>query len=149
MANQTGPRPVNALGGIAGNLVLPPVITAIGAGVAAATTIYSGAIIGYDASGNLVNGNASTCVYVAGIARRTSDNTTTASPPTSGLAGAITNEILQGPYSCLGDGSITSTTPFGTELFVVDNQTLSTSDNGGLRLKAGYFVTLDPNSNPV
>lgn len=152
MADQTVPRPVNALGGIAGNLVLPPVLTAIGPGVAANTTIYSGAIIGYDASGNIVNGDAASCVYVAGIARKNLFNTTTAVPPTSGLAGAINGEILVGPYSCLGDGTVTASTAFGTDLFVVDNQTVSTGDQsatGGSRLRAGYFVTLDPNNNPV
>jgi hypothetical protein len=152
MADQTGPRPVNALGGIAGNLVLPPVLTAIGAGVAAATTIYSGAMIGYDSSNNLVNADAAACRTVMGIARRTSDNTTTANPPTSGLAGAINNEILVGPYSCLSDGTISSTTAYGTDLYVVDNQTVGTSDQsatGAARLRAGYFVALDNNSNPI
>jgi hypothetical protein len=149
MADQTGPRPVNALGGIAGNLVLSPTLAPIGPGIAANTTIYSGAIVGLDGSGNMVNGDAATCVTVMGLARANFINTTTATPPTTGLAGAINGTILVGPYSCLGDGSITASTPFGTDVFVVDNQTVSTSDGGGTRLRAGYFVAFDTNGNPV
>jgi hypothetical protein len=148
MAAQTGPRPINAFGGIAGNLVLSPVLTAIGAGLAANATLYAGMIVGYDASGNVVDGATAACVTVVGLARTTKINTTTATPPTSGLAGAINIDILVGPYSCLGDSTISTATPFGTDLFVVDNQTVSTSDAGG-RLRAGYFVSLDPNLNPI
>jgi hypothetical protein len=148
MADQTTVRPINALGGIAGNLVLSPTLAPIGPGIAAATEIFSGEIVGLDASGNMVSGSAATCVTVLGIARANFLNKTTSTPPTSGLAGAINGTILVGPYSCLSDGTVTASTPFGTDLFVVDNQTVSTSDAGG-RLRAGYFVTLDTNSNPI
>src|ERR1700690_2507317 len=149
MANLTQNRPVNALGGIAGNLVLAPVLAPIGPGLAAGAKIFSGAIAGLDAGGNMVDGSAATCVTIVGISRRLVDNSgATANPPTSGLAGAITGEFLVGPYSVLGDGSVTAATPFGTDLFLVDDQTVSTSDAGG-RLRAGYFTALDPQGNPV
>lgn len=151
MADQTGPRPVNALGGIAGNLVLSPTLAPIGPGIAAATEIFSGEMVGLDSSGNMVSASAAAAVTVVGVARANFLNKTTSTPATSGLAGAISGTFLVGPYSCLGDGTVTASTPFGTDLFVVDNQTVSTSDAGatGTRLRAGYFVTLDTNSNPV
>jgi hypothetical protein len=149
MADQTTVRPINALGGIAGNLVLSPTLAPIGPGIAAATVIWSGEMVGLDASGNMVSASAATCITVLGIARATFDNRTTGTPPTSGLAGAISGTILNGPYSVLGDGSVVATTPFGSDLFVVDNQTVSTSSSNGARLRAGYFVTLDPSGNPI
>lgn len=152
MADQTTVRPVNALGGIAGNLVLSPTLAPIGPGIAASTVIWSGEMVGLDSSGNMVSASAAAAVTCVGIARATFDNRTTGTPPTSGLAGAISGTFLVGPYSCLGDGTITASTPFGTDVFVVDNQTVSTSDagtGGAVRLRAGYFVTLDTNSNPV
>lgn len=151
MADQTGPRPINAIGGIAGNLVLSPTLGPIGPGIAAATEIFSGSMVGLDASGNMVSASAAACVTVVGIARANFLNKTTSTPATSGLAGAISGTYLVGPYSCLGDGTVSATTAFGTDLYVVDNQTVSTSDAGttGTRLRAGYFVQLDSNSNPV
>ncbi len=149
MADQTTVRPINALGGIAGNLVLPPVLAPIGPGVAAATVLWSGEMVGLDVNGNAVSASAAACITVLGIVRKTADNRTTGTPPTSGLAGAISCEILSGPYSCLSDGSITVATPYGADLFVVDNQTVSTSDLGGARLRAGYFTNFDGFSNPV
>ena len=131
MADQTTVRPINALGGIAGNLVLPPVLAPIGPGVAAATVLWSGEMVALDSSGNAVSASGATAVTVMGLCRKTADNRTTGSPPTSGLAGAISVEILAGPYSVLGDGTIGTTTPFGTDVFVVDNQTVSTTDTSG------------------
>ena len=150
MADQTQPRSIIALGGIAGNLTIPPVTGPIGAGVAASVVLWSGEMVGFDASGNVVSASSAACVTVVGIARQTADNRgASASPPTTGLAGAIQANILLGPYSVLNDGTVTASTPFGTDLFVVDNQTVSTSDGGGTRLRAGWFIDFDQFNNPV
>lgn len=149
MADQTGPRPINALGGIAGNLVLTPTLAPIGPGIDAATVIWAGEMVGLNASGNMVSASAATCLSVEGIARQTYDNRTNGTPPTSGVAGAISGTILQGPYQMLGDGTLTAATPFGADVFVVDNQTVSASSSNGARMRAGYFVALDGFSNPI
>ena len=67
MADQTTVRPINALGGIAGNLVLPPVLAPIGPGVAAATVLWSGEMVGLDVNGNAVSASAAACMRVISV----------------------------------------------------------------------------------
>lgn len=151
MTTATANRPINAFTGIAGNLVLPPVLTAQpGGGLAASAKLYSGVMIGWDASGNLVDAGTAACVTVGGLSRALYDNSgASAVPPTSGLAGAINGEVLVGPYSVLNDGTISTATAYGTDLYLVDNQTVSVTDTsatGAARLRAGFFVAVDPSN---
>ena len=103
-------------------------------GAAANTYFAKGTLIGRDANGraySYVSADASG-IPCAGSARASYDNRTTAE--SGGAADAIDVEVEYGVHGY----AFTGTTPKPRDrLYVVDNQTLSTSDNGGTRGFAG------------
>lgn len=142
MSDLTANRQPNRLGPPDACLIARPVGPAGSNPPAAAIKIYAGALCGYDSSGNVNNIDSGTCVTVAGVSEAYHDGT--ASAP----AGATLSNIplVKGAISFLNDGSITASTPYGTDLYAADNQTLSTSDSNGTRLRAGFFEGLDPSN---
>lgn len=103
--------------------------------------VYEGAIVGYNTAGKLdnIDSSTSTIVTVAGVNQTFHDGTSTAIPGTT-----LTNlRLTKGAVSLLCDASVTGTLPYGTDLYAVDNQTVSASP-GANRIRVGYFEFMDP-----
>jgi hypothetical protein len=147
MADLTNARPIARYGGQ--DDIFPPIYGPIG--IAANLLVYGGAMVGTDASGNMVNADASTCTQVVGVARKNYYNRTT--DPSGGAAGAVLGEIIAGvfPFNISTDGGTITNANRWQDLYVVDNQTISLApQSGGVsRLPAGYLVTVDTLGGPT
>lgn len=101
--------------------------------IAANTLLYRMTLVSANASGYLVAPTDGDGFDVQGYAEQTYDNRT--GSQMGGLDGSEDIDIGFGGIEV----SYTGTAPKrGQKLFVVDNQTVSTSSNGGLRGRAGY-----------
>jgi hypothetical protein len=121
----------------------------------AGKTLYSGTMVGQDAAGNIVDLSDSTnpAINVLGVLRKNCVNVSgTGDPGATGLAGVAWGggplDIQAGGWTMVNDGTITATTPLGTDLYAKDNQTVSTENGGGGYLRAGWFCGFDAFSNP-
>lgn len=119
----------------------------------AGKTLYSGVMVGQDAAGNIVDLSDATnpALNVLGILRATVINVAnTGSPGATGSAGVAWGggplDILAGGWTVIGDATVTATTPLGTDLYALDNQTVSTEAQPG-KLRAGWFAGLDAFGN--
>jgi hypothetical protein len=83
--------------------------------VAAATTIYAGALVALDASGNAVPAIPAAPV-MRGVALDKSDNS-------GGAAGDETVAVERGPFLIANDGSL-DRTDIGSDVYVVDDNTV-------------------------
>lgn len=142
MADLVNARPTPRYG--AADDIFPPIYGPIG--IAANLLLFGGAMVGTDASGNMVSASAASCLAVAGVARRTYFNRTT--DPSGGAAGAVQGEVLAGcfPMFISTDGGPITNANRWQDVFVVDNQTVSllgVAANGAARLPAGYLVAVD------
>lgn len=98
--------------------------------VATAQTIYQGALVGIDGSGNMVNASDATCVKVVG---RASKSTGTPGSPGASSAGDRL-EYEAGIFLFANDGTKTLAVASGDRYgaaYVVDEQTVG-NDNSGL-----------------
>lgn len=98
--------------------------------VAASESIFMGALVALDASGNAINATAST-TNVRGVAMAQADNA-------NGAAGDIKVEVRKGPFLFANNGL--DRTDIGTDVKVTDNATVG----GAGTAVAGKLVDLGP-----
>jgi hypothetical protein len=115
--------------------------------VAAATTIYGGAIVGTDASGNAVPATASAVIKLWGRAERQVVNTTAAG---FGNAGDLQVLIKPGVFYFDNDTGANAVTNSqrGAYVFALDDHTVSLSDAAGTRPLAGYVIDVPASGQP-
>lgn len=148
MADQTTNRVPNRLGPPEGTLIAEPV-GPLGLNTQCPNTlIYAGSLCGYNTLGQIDNIDSivSTIVSVAGVSESYT-STITATPFSAFSPDGV--KLQKGALSFLNDGSISGTTPYGADLYAVDNQTLSANDTsatGAARVRAGFFECLDPSN---
>lgn len=104
--------------------------------IAAATIIYAGALVAIDASGNLVPASASATLRVVGRAEKYKDNS-------AGAAAALSVDVKTGIFSFGQSGTTITKAHINQMAYVVDDQTVSLSDNGGARPAAGRIDYVD------
>jgi hypothetical protein len=102
--------------------------------LAANTAILGGTLVAIDASGRAVAPTDGDNLRVLGVAEYTVDNRT--GSEYGGTAGAVNIDVLYGLFDLVC--ADTDLVP-GDVVYVVDNQTVSKSDNGGTRGIAGIF----------
>ena len=117
--------------------ITPSALCALNFPVAAATTIFAGAMVGTDAAGNAVPASASTVIKIWGRAEKTVANT--------GAAGALTIDVMPGVFSYQnGSGADALTAAHvGRIVYASDDNTVNLTDGAGLRPAAGKFYGLD------
>lgn len=105
--------------------------------VAASETIYEGALVALDASGNAVPGSTVTTLTARGRALEQADNA-------AGAAGDINVKVEAGVFRFVNDGSDTiDRTHIGGTAYIVDDQTVAATDGTGTRSEAGRIVQVD------
>lgn len=108
------------------------------------STIWKGALVVVDATNNARPGITATGHTALGRARHRSVN--------SGASGAVTVVVDEGTFDwnngTAGD-AILSTTPRGTTLYVIDDQTVGLTSGGGTRSVAGKLFELDTTTGRV
>lgn len=107
--------------------------------VAAAKTIYAGALVARDADGNATPGATATGLLGVGRAEYRADNS-------AGSAGDLTVDVRKGVFhfgnSAAAD-AITSAN-VGTACYIVDDRTVAKTDGTGTRSVAGVVFDVDP-----
>jgi len=107
-------------------------------GVKAATSLYQGTIVCADSTGYAVAGAVSTTQKVLGVAQADADNA-------SGSSGAINVEIKAGVFQFANSAAADEITQaeVGSYCYIVDNQTVAKTDNGGTRIRCGKIMGVD------
>lgn len=112
--------------------------------VAAATTIYLGALVAtaIGGSGYAENATASNAYRVIGVAQERVENTTAAG---YGAAGDLNVTVERGVFPFANSSSTDAITAadVGELCFVVDNATVARTSSGGLRPVAGYVSRIE------
>ena len=124
-----------------------PIPTLYNFPVAAATTLYGGALTGTDASGNAVPATASAAIKLWGRCERQVVNTTAAG---FGNAGDLRVEVKPGVFffdNDTGAGAVSNSNR-GAYVFALDDHTVSTSDAAGTRPLAGYVIDVPASGQP-
>jgi hypothetical protein len=106
--------------------------------VAAATTIYAGALVVLNAAGNAVPGSTATGLKARGVAQATVDNS-------AGGAGDLRVESERGVFrfgNSAGADEITRT-HIGATAYIVDDQTVAATDGTATRSAAGTIIDVD------
>lgn len=103
--------------------------------VAAATTIYGGALVMLDASGNAVPGQTATGLTPGGRAEEKVDNS-------GGAAGDATVTVRRGTFRFANDGSI-DRSHIGGSAYAVDDHTVAATDGTGTRSACGTIRDVD------
>lgn len=93
--------------------------------VAAGVRIFLGAIVLLDAAGNAVSNATGAGLHAVGRAKETADNR-------AGIAGDAVVDSEGGVFGFAHDGSLTRG-HIGKSVFVLDDQTLSATDQAGTR----------------
>lgn len=106
--------------------------------VAAATTIFAGALVMRNAAGYLTRGATATGAVGVGRAERRADNS-------GGAAGAIQAEYRPGVFRFLNSagGDAIALDDIGRVCFIVDDETVATTDGTGTRSRAGIVEDVD------
>lgn len=106
--------------------------------VAAATTIYAGAMYALDASGNAVPAGTAGAGAARAVAEAQADNS-------AGAAGDITVQGRAGVFQFGNSASadLIARADIGATAYVVDDQTVAKTDNSGARKAAGTIVDVD------
>lgn len=109
-------------------------------GVAAATTLYAGAMVMRDTSGDLIEGQTATGLVGVGVADELADNG-------SGSAGDINARVRRGTFRFDNSASSDEITAaeIGTLCYAVDDQTVAKTDGSGTRSPAGTVSEVDSN----
>jgi len=105
--------------------------------VAAGTTIYAGAMVAVDASGNATNAGDVANLKVVGRAESTVDNS-------SGTNGQLTISVAVGIFRWANEANV-SDANIGDVCYVVDNQTVSVTNSGSQSIIAGIVTDVDVN----
>lgn len=104
--------------------------------VAANAKIYAGALVVLGATGYAAPGSTAAGLKAAGVAQENVDNT-------GGADGAKTVKVRAGLFKFVNDGTITAA-HVGRFVHIVDDQTLSLTDNSAARSPAGVLWAVDP-----
>lgn len=105
--------------------------------VAASTTIYAGALVVLDASGNAAPGSTATGLTARGVAQDQVDNG-------SGAAGDEVIETEAGEHRFDNDGTDTCVrTDIGGTAYIVDDHTVANTDGTSTRSSAGTITQID------
>lgn len=107
-------------------------------GIAAATVLYGGSLICLDAAGYLVPGSVSTTLTAVGRCERRVDNST-------GAAGDKTAKARPGTFRFNNSASTEAIAiaDIGKDCFIVDDQTVTKTNGGNSRSRAGKVVAVD------
>ncbi len=104
--------------------------------VAASTTVFAGAIVMIDASGNAIEGATATGQIAVGRCENTVNND-------SGSAGDFDVEIRTGIFAYENSGGDPVTVAdIGNDVFIEDDQTVSRTNGGATQSRAGVMVGL-------
>ena len=106
--------------------------------VAAGVILFSGAMVGINASGYAVPAGSGTAVRTLGVCIARADNTT-------GLAGAIRVMVERSTWqfnNSAGGDAITAAA-IGTVCYAVDDNTVALTSNSGARTTAGIVRDVD------
>lgn len=137
MANITAERSVVRYGAEVG-----PLVSKLNLPMAASTKIFKGGLVSASnlaaSKGQAVKAGAALSQTVVGIALATVDNS-------AGSAGALSIEVQPGVWwmgnSSAGDAI--DLQHIGMPCYVVDDQTVALTDNGGARVKCGTILQVD------
>lgn len=116
----------------------PVVALAFAIGLAASTHVYQGSLVAVNQSGYLVPASADASLHVVGVAEEEVDNS-------SGAAGALTCAPRKGVFY-LSNSATTdavSDADIGRPCYVVDDNTVARTSNGGARPAAGIVAGVD------
>lgn len=107
-------------------------------GLAASTHVYQGSMVAINQAGNLVPASADASLYVVGVSEEDVDNS-------SGAAGALSCTPRRGPFYFVNSSSTDAITDadIGRPCFVVDDNTVARTSNGGARPVAGIVEGVD------
>ena len=131
-------RDTRAIGGP----INPSALSTLNFPVAAATTIFAGAMVATDAAGNAVPASSAVALKVWGRAEKTVINTVAAG---FGSAGQLTIEVLPGVTSWTNGAGADAITAahVGRIAYASDDNTVNLTDGGGTRPAAGKIYGLD------
>lgn len=107
-------------------------------GLAASTRVYQGSLVAINQAGNLVPASADVSLHVVGVAEDEADNS-------SGSAGALSIRPRRGAFYLNNSSSTDAITDAdaGRFAYVVDDDTVARTSNGGARPVAGVIVGVD------
>lgn len=107
-------------------------------GLAASTHIYQGSLVALNQAGNLVPASADASLHVVGVSEDDVDNS-------SGSAGALTCVPRKGTFYLTNSATTDAITDadIGRWCFVVDDNTVARTSNGGARPVAGVVAGVD------
>ena len=114
------------------------IVSLLGLPIKGATKVLAGALIALDA-GFVVSASEKVGLIALGIAEETVDNTI-------GLDGSLFVKVRQGTFLVfdLGGADAIVQADVGKDLYLVDDQTVSKSDGGGKRSRAGHLMGVEP-----
>lgn len=105
--------------------------------LAAATKIFSGALLMRNAAGYLTKGATATACFGVGRAEATVDNT-------SGAAGALSIDFTSGVFRFVNfPADLISQGDVGKLCYIVDDQTVAKTDGAATRSRAGVVDGVD------
>lgn len=107
-------------------------------GVAASTTIYKGSLVAINQAGNLVPASADASLHVVGVSEEKIDNS-------AGAAGDLTGTPRRGVFYFTNSATTdaVSDADIGRPCYVVDDNTVARTSNGGARPAAGIVAGVD------
>jgi hypothetical protein len=113
--------------------------------VAASTTIYAGALIAVDTSGNAKPAAAASALAATNYGLRVVGRAEEAVDNSAGSAGDETVKVTRGVFGFVNSSSAEalSAADIGDKCYVVDDQTVSRSSNKGLRPVCGTVVGIE------
>lgn len=116
----------------------PVVAIAFAMGLAASTHVYQGSMVAINQSGYLVPASADASLHVVGVSEDDVDNS-------SGSAGALTCAPRKGVFYLTNSSSTDAITDadIGRFAYVVDDNTVARTSNGGARPVAGVIAGVD------
>lgn len=118
--------------------VTPVVAIAFAMGLAASAHVYQGSMVALNQAGNLVPASADASLHVVGVSEDDVDNS-------SGAAGALTCAPRKGVFYLTNSSSTDAITDadIGRFAYVVDDNTVARTSNGGARPIAGVIAGVD------
>lgn len=118
--------------------VAPVLALGFAVGLAASTRVYQGSMVALNQAGNLVPASADASLHVVGVSEEEVDNS-------SGSAGDLSCTPRRGPFYFSNSSSTDAITDadIGRPCFVVDDNTVARTSNGGARPVAGIVEGVD------
>jgi hypothetical protein len=107
-------------------------------GLAASTRVYQGSLVAMNQAGNIVPASADASLHVVGVSEEEVDNS-------SGSAGDLSCTPRRGAFYLVNSSSTDAITDadIGRPCFVVDDNTVARTSNGGARPIAGIVEGVD------